>query len=97
MSAACTVPCRYQGRLTWKGQTNIRNPAIVVAMELLLESLRPARPPLEPAPPLTAGLVALPNQLSQGGGAGGWQAWRIAAIGLLLLLLSHAFRWPWMA
>lgn len=34
---------RYQGRLTWKGRCNVRNPAIAVALELMLESLREGR------------------------------------------------------
>ena len=60
-------PCRYQGRLTWKGTANIRNPAVAVALEILLEAYRTPRPPPEPAPPMAGlpdgGPLALPVKL----------------------------------
>ncbi len=68
LPAACWR--RYQGRLTWKGRTNIRNPAIAVALELLLESRGMAREGgvvSEPAPPLAVPLplpLALPVRLA---------------------------------
>lgn len=45
-----TQCCRYQGRLAWKGTANIRNPAIAIALEMLLGAYRKPRPPVEPAP-----------------------------------------------